>query len=180
MFYYKITDECIIVRRHILLFIWWFIKFIFFLLVALILYIIYINNILELNWDYWYIKDLLFLLIFIFVQSAFLKIIFTLIDFYHNLIIVQNDQIIIISCTLLLKDDIEIIDSYRVMKIDTYSHGLFSNLLWYWNLVIEQQKNDVRTFRFIPKPYIILKILKKQKETVLDDRRKKYIISKDI
>ena len=179
MFYYKINNDWVIVKRHILLYIWWFFKFIFFLLVSLFLYLIYKNGILVLDWKQEYVKYILFLIIFIFLQYAFLKLILTFVDFFHNLLIIQKDQIIIINCSIILKDDIEIIDSYRVMKIDTFSHWLWSNILWYGILVIEQQKNDVRKFRFIPNPSLILRILKNQKESVLDDRRKKYIVSKE-
>jgi hypothetical protein len=46
-------------------------------------------------------------------------------------------------------------------------------------LIIEQQKDDVRTFHFVPKPYKILLIIKKQRDAVLEERKKKYIISEE-
>ena len=76
-----------------------------------------------------------------------------------------------------MRDDIEVIDSYRIVKVDGFSRGFFANVLWYWNLVIEQQRNDVRLFHFVPLPYKILLIIKQQREEVLADRKRKYIIS---
>ena len=93
--------------------------------------------------------------------------------------IIQDDHVAIIKASLILKDDIEIIDSYRVMKIDAFCRWFFSNILWYWNLVIEQQKDDVRTFHFIPDPYKVLELLREQKQNVLDERKKKYIVTDD-
>jgi hypothetical protein len=63
------------------------------------------------------------------------------------------------------------------MKVDGYSRGFFANVLWYGNIIIEQQKDDVRVFHFIPHPHKILMIIKRQRESVLEERKKKYFIS---
>ncbi|MGB2110652.1 MAG: hypothetical protein ACPHY8_01705 [Patescibacteria group bacterium] len=42
--------------------------------------------------------------------------------------IVYKDQIVSIKCSLLFRDDIEIIDAYRIMKVDGYSRGLMQNI----------------------------------------------------
>ena len=46
------------------------------------------------------------------------------------------------------------------MKIDVEVHGLLSNLLGYGHLIMEQQKNEVRTIHFIPQPYKVWQILR--------------------
>jgi hypothetical protein len=51
-------------------------------------------------------------------------------------------------------------DLGKVMKIDVEVHGLLSNLLGYGHLIMEQQKDEVRTIHFIPQPYKIWQILR--------------------
>jgi hypothetical protein len=40
---------------------------------------------------------------------------------YNEMMIIHNDQIIMIKASLILMDDIEIIDAYRLMKIDSFA-----------------------------------------------------------
>jgi hypothetical protein len=51
-------------------------------------------------------------------------------------------------------------DLSKVMKIDVECHGLFANIFGYGHLVMEQQKDEVRTIHFIPKPYKVWQILR--------------------
>lgn len=75
-----------------------------------------------------------------------------------------------------MRNDIEVIDAFKIVKLDAYSRGLFSNILSYWNIIIETQTKEERIFHFMPKPYKLLEILKKQRQSVLEERKKKYII----
>lgn len=90
------------------------------------------------------------------------------IDYYYNLFIIYENHIIIIKSSLILIDDLEVLDVNKVMKIDSISRWLFSNMLWYWNILLEQQKNDVRTFHFMPNPYRIVEIFKKHRQEFKD------------
>ena len=65
------------------------------------------------------------------------------------------------------------------MKVDGYSRGLMQNIFWFWNLIIEQQKDDSKVYHFIPKPYKILMIIQKQRDRLLDERKKKYIVPEE-
>jgi len=179
MFSFKIKKncDCTIIKKHFILLLFSILKFIFFLFLSFIIYKIYILLWDKLIWDNFYIKYILFFFIFVLLNYSFLKFILDIIEYNNNLIIIQKDHIIILKASLILQDDIEIIDSYRVMKVDAFCHWILSNLLWYWNLVIEQQKDDVRVFHFIPTPFKILKTLREQKELVLLERKKKYIVS---
>lgn len=126
-----------------------------------------------------YLNVIFFLFVFWTLNYAFISLILSFIYYYFDLIVIYKDQIVMIKCSLILRDDIEIVDAYRVMKVDWYSRGFFANIFWYGNLIIEQQKDDVRIFHFVPKPYKILLIIKKQRDAVLEERKKKYIISEE-
>nr|MDD3720365.1 hypothetical protein [Candidatus Gracilibacteria bacterium] len=108
---------------------------------------------------------------------------FYCIEYNNNIIIVYRDHIYIIRSSLILIDDIEVLDPYRIMRMDVVCHGLISNLLDYGNLIIEQQQDEtkegIRTFHFVPNPYKLLSIIKEQRRRVVDDRRKKYIVSSE-
>ena len=180
MAYYEKKEDCIILKRHFFLILFSILKYIFLLLVTAFLYLIWF----KIEWFLWddinaYIKYIDFIFIFVIINYAFFRFILHLIEYYHDLIIVQWSNVVIIKSSLILKNDIESIDSYRIMKIDSFSRWFLSNVFWYWKLVIEQEKDDVRTFSFIPKPDRILSIIKKYKEIAIEKRKKNYIFTKN-
>jgi hypothetical protein len=74
--------------------------------------------------------------------------------------IIVRDRIIIINNSLILQEDLEIMDLSKVMKIDVECHGLLANMFGYGHLIIEQQKDEVKVIHFIPKPYEVWQILR--------------------
>lgn len=116
-----------------------------------------------------------FPIIFLMFNYSFSKLILGFIEYYHYLFIIKDDQIFIINCSLILRDDIEVIDSFKIIKIDSFSRWFFSNIIWYWTITIELQSRETRSFRFMPNPYRLIKLLEDQRDSVLLDRKKKYI-----
>ncbi len=165
-----------IVRRHFITLFAKTVKASFFIIIWLIIYYLILNYWINL-WNE--ITHYIALpIIIVLISYWFLKLIFAFWENYNEMLIIHNDQIIIIKASLILMDDIEIIDAYRLMKIDSYADWFWANLLGYWNIVLEQQKDNVRIFHFVAKPYKILALLKEQRNNVLDDRRKKYLMNK--
>lgn len=163
-----------IVRRHFITIFAKIVKAVFFLIIALILY--YFTMSFKTNLWVEITHYVLLPIILILTIYWFIKIIFAFWENNNEILIIHNDQIIIIKASLILMDDIEVIDAYRLMKIDSYAEWFWANLLGYWNIVLEQQKDNVRIFHFVAKPYKILALLKEQRNKVLDDRRKKYLM----
>lgn len=108
-----------------------------------------------------------FPLIFLLINYSFIKLILSYIRFYNDLLIISDWQIIVIKASLLFVDDIEFIDISKVTKIDTYTRWILANIIWYWNLVIEQQRDQVREFHYIPEARKALHIIKSEKEIIL-------------
>jgi hypothetical protein len=163
---YYINDGCTIVRKHGIILFFRKIKFLFWLSVAGILYYVsYAYR--ESLWDE-VVYYVLFPLIFMFLNYAFLRLILSYIMYYYRLFIIHEDHIIIVKSSWFLIDDLEVIDIHKVMKIDSFSRWFLSNLFWYGSILIEQQKNDIRTFHFMPNPYRILDVFKKHKEEFKD------------
>lgn len=163
-----------IVRRHFITIFAKIVKAVFFLIIALILY--YFTMSFKTNLWVDITHYVLLPIILILTIYWFIKIIFAFWENNNEILIIYNDQIIIIKASLILMDDIEVIDAYRLMKIDSYAEWFWANLLGYWNIVLEQQKDNVRIFHFVAKPYKILALLKDQRNKVVDDRRKKYLM----
>ncbi len=105
--------------------------------------------------------------IFLLINYAFIKLILSYIKFYNDLLIISDWQIIVIKASLLFVDDIEFIDISKVTKIDTFTRWIIANIIWYWNLVIEQQRDQVREFHFVPEARKALHIIKAEKEKVM-------------
>jgi hypothetical protein len=102
---------------------------------------------------------IMFPIIFILANYAFFRLILAIVKYENKLLILADDKLVIVNCTLVLQDDIEVMNLYRIMKIDVERHGLLAMFLGYGNLIMEQQKNDVRRFHFIARPYDTLRIL---------------------
>lgn len=120
----------------------------------------------------------LFPLTFLFVNYAFIKLILWYIKFYNDLLIIYDWQLIVIKSSLFFVDNIEFIDINKITKSDTYCRGLIPNILWFWNLVVEQQRDEVRTFHFVSEPFTALQILNEEKQKTIEDRKKRYIVDK--
>ncbi len=100
--------------------------------------------------------------VLILVNYAMFQLVFGIIRYHNKLIIVVRDRIILISSSLILKEDIEIMELSKVMKIDVECHGLLPNVLNFGMLIIEQHKNDVRTIRLVPDPFTVLRIIREK------------------
>ncbi len=169
MYYDEKENNVIIIKRHFILLLIKMFRFVFLIFVAFFLYFVYIKYLSNLDWALdSFVHYGSFIVIFSLLNYAFIKLILNIIEYYHTLIIITNEQILIISCSLIMKDDIESIDAYRIMKIDAFSHWFWSNIIGYGNLIIEQQKDEVRTFHFVPNPYKIFGIIKDHKKKVFE------------
>lgn len=143
-----------------------YLKFSFYLIIAFVFYFIAVKF-----WSaLWYelTHYIILPLSFITVNYAFIKLILYYIWFYNNLLIFHEDKIIVIKSTLLDTDNVEIIDLHKITKIDAFSDGILANILWYWTLVIEQQRDKVREFWYVPKPHKAIWLLNDVKEKNLE------------
>lgn len=104
----------------------------------------------------------LFPLNLIILNYSFWKLIQGLIFYYNDLVIFIQDKIIVVKSSLVIQDDLEIIEIWKVMKIDVQVHWFFANLLGYGNLVVEQQRDQLRILHFIPQPYEALQLLREK------------------
>jgi|SaaInlStandDraft_5_1057022.scaffolds.fasta_scaffold08073_3 hypothetical protein len=160
-----------IIRKHWIILFFKYLKFLFFVLLALIFFLISI----KFSKYLWkeIIYYLLFPIIFLLLNYAFIKLILYYIVFYNNLLIINNWQIIVIKSSLFFRDDIEIIDINKITKMDIFCRGIFLNMIWFWNLVIEQQRDQVRAFHFIENPHLALQIIKDAKDIVIENDKLK-------
>ena len=160
---YKEVNWYIIIRRNLLLLIVRIIKSLFFIFVLFVIY--YLSN--KFNDTLSSIEGLKymsFIVVFLLLNYAFINLISSIIEYYNDLIILHKDQIIILKSSLILKDDMEIIDIHKVIKIDWFKRWIMQNILWYWDIIIEQQKNEVKVLHFISKPHNIINTLRAQKD----------------
>ncbi len=174
MAYYYETDECIVVRRHFFLLLFRLFKFLFFTTVSGVLFFIvfrYYNVLqpIDVHWP-------LFLIAFMLLHYAFFRFISDFIRHYNRLILINRDSIIILNASLVLKDDIEILDARKLIKIDKVSRGIISNFMRFWNIIIEQQNNDLRVFHYIPQIDKFIDACHRQREYIKKSRLQNNIL----
>lgn len=173
MYYYS-KNGYAIVKKHSVIFFLFILKF--FLQLSVTGIIIYIGIVNKEVLGPEIINYVFFPLSFFLVNYSFLKFILSMIEYYNYLFIIEWDQIFIIKTSLVLQNDIEVIDAYKIIKLDVFSRWFFSNLLGYGKIIIELQTKEERIFHFMPSPYKLLEILKIQRENVLLNRKKKYLV----
>lgn len=150
MTYYTKYDY-IMIRRHWIVMIFKYLRFSFYIIISLIL--LYVSY----NFSSYISKEIryyvFFPIIFLSINYAFFKLILNYIKYYNNLLILHKNQLMVIKSTLLDTDNVEIIDLNKTTKLDTFIKWLIPNIIWYGTLVIEQQRDQVREFWYVPKPY---------------------------
>ncbi len=61
-------------------------------------------------------------------------------------------------------DDIEIIDIDKITKIDSSIKWIISNIFSFWSLILEQNRDRTRNFKYIYKPYNAVKYMEEMKK----------------
>jgi hypothetical protein len=181
--YIEKYENYIIIRRHFILLLFKIAKFIFLIIISFFLYWLLFKYWAIISVDITSINYIVFAFCFILLNYAFLWFIVYVIEYMNKLIIITNEEIIFIRSTLLLKDDIEILDIYRVMSIDSVSHWLIANIFNYWVVIIEQQQaeniENIKKLYFIPNPQKFISLIKEKKLKIIEERKNRYIINKD-
>ncbi len=108
------------------------------------------------------VRYFVFPAVLVLANYALLQLALGIVRYYNKLLVVIRDRIVLITSSLFLQEDIEILELGKVMKIDVECHGLLPNFLNYGALIIEQQKNDVRVLHFIPDPYTVVRIIREK------------------
>lgn len=113
-----------LVMRHPIILLHHFAKCLFLLALSMVVFYILFTyeNRLPLDFLHFVLLPMGILLI----NYAFMKFILALISYFNKIIIIVPEKIIIIDSTLLLQEDIEVIDIEKVVKIDVVRHGLLS------------------------------------------------------
>lgn len=158
-----------IIRKHWIVLLFRYLKFSLLIILTWVIYYFsmkYNNTI----WEE-IINIFLFPFVFFLINYAFFKLLLFYIKFYNDLVIIHNKQVIILKSSLFLKDDIEFVDVSKITKFDTYCRWLIPNMFWFWNLVIEQQRDEVREIHFIPEPFRALKLIQDEKQKVVEDKK---------
>ncbi len=171
---YYSQDWHTIIRKHYILLFLYLLKFIFILIFAIILLYIWLKYKEALWID---IVNFIFLpLVLILVNYSFIRLVLWLIEYFNYLFIIVWDQIFIVNSSLILRNDVEMIEAFKIVKLDSFSRWFFANLLSFWDIIIETSTREERVFRFMPSPFKILDILKAQRKAVLEDRKKRYVV----
>lgn len=122
--------------------------------------------------------NIIFPVVFVLVNYAFIKLFLAYVLFYNNLIIIHEWEIIVVRSTLLFVDDIEFLDIHKITKVDTYCRGIVPNILNFWKLVIEQQREQVRAFHCVPDLSRALQVINDEKQRTIQESKKTYVVSK--
>lgn len=93
--------------------------------------------------------------------------------YYHDLVIFYKDKIVIIKNSFFFQSDLEIIDMYRIMKLNVTCHGFLATVCGYGNIRIEQANDDVKIIHFVPHPEKIVELLEVRRSLIISEHGKK-------
>ncbi len=157
-----------IIRKHFIVSFILILKFLFIFSIAMSLF-----------WAVYYSKAYIwhtFWLFFLFniliiLNFWFLHFILKFIINMNDLFIIHKDKIIISQSSLIMQDDIEIIHSYAINKFKKNKHWIFQNMFKYWDIIIEQQNDAIKTIKYLPFPTNIIILLNQQEEYYSHERK---------
>lgn len=162
------NEDYFITKKHFIIFLYVIGKFIFLSFLVGIIYFLAFKYRAVIPYDIkiWLVFPLLLWLL----NYTFFKFIFWIINYNNDLVILLRDKVYIIHTTLMLRDDIEMMDMYKIIKVDAVCHWFISNILRYWHIIIEQQGNEKRVLHFIPVPYKLMEKLNQKIDTLRFDK----------
>lgn len=163
-----VEENYTIITRHFIYLFYLVAKFFFMIVLSAILYMFLLVYRASLPTEF--VLYIFFPIVFLLINYGFIQLALGLIRYYNRLVIIVRDKFIIINSSLLFQDDLEIMDLSKVMKIDVECHGLLASMCGYGNLIMEQQKDEVRVIHFVPKPYKIWEILR-ENTSYINSRR---------
>lgn len=143
------------------------------LLLALIIYVVSMKFQSSISTEILHI--FLYPAIFLLVNYAGFKMILWYIKYYNDLLIIYDGQLIVVRSSLLFKDYLEFIDINKITKLDMYCKWFWPNVLGFWTIVAEQQRDQVREFYFVPKPFKAIHILNEEKQRTIEERKNTYV-----
>lgn len=173
MTYFSKYDYTII-RRHWIVLLFKYLKLIIFLFITLIFYYIWVNFMDTVSHEL--IHYLVFPLVLILLNYAFIDLILWYINYYNDLLIINKWELIFIKSSLFFKDNIEFVDIDKISKMDVYCKWLIPNILSFWSLIAEQQRDVVRTFHFVPDPFKAIQLINEEKQKIDEDNKKRYLV----
>jgi len=155
--------DYVIIKKHAIMMFFIISKFLIWLIIAicLLIFTYYFKSKIGNEVVLYFLLPLNLLII----NYTFWKLIQWMVIYFNDLVIFINDKIIIVKSSLINTDDLEIIEISKVMKIDVQCHWFISNLIWWWNLVIElpwASSTQIRILHFIPHPYRALQLLREK------------------
>lgn len=118
-------------------------------------------------------------ILFVGINYIYIRLILELVIYYHDLMIFYKDKIVIIKNSFFFQSDLEIIDMYRIMKLNVICHGFLATACGYGNIRIEQANDDVKIIHFVPHPEKIIELLEIRRSLIISERGKKDDKSKD-
>ena len=146
MTYYQ-RNGYTLMRRHWIILFFNYLSFTFLLIVSALLYYISIKYQVYLWYDL--IMFIIFPVIFLIINYAFLKLLLNYINYYNNLIILKDSNVIVIKTSLLDTDNIEIIDLNKITKIDWVEYSIFiEDKTDFWNIKIDSWNLKAETKMF--------------------------------
>ncbi len=156
MRYYE-KDGYMLIRRHWIVMLLNYLKFIFLMSLAGLLF--YIAMTFQGALGRTLVVYVMFPAIFLTINFAFLKLIFDMIKYFNRLIVIDNHSVIVIKTSLIETDNIELIGLGKIIKIDTAMRGIFQNLFVFGDMIIEQA-DTTRFFDSVYRPYQVANYIK--------------------
>jgi len=167
------TTHHTIMQKHRILYIFKLVKFLFLLCVLIFLGWLAFHYKEEIYESHPAIMSFIIVpVLFFSLNYIFIKLILETIIYFHDLVIFYKDKIVIIKNSLFIQSDLEIIDVYRIMKLNVLCHGFIANLIGYGNIRIEQSNDDVKIIHFVPHPEKLVELLEIRRSTIIAERGK--------
>ena len=120
--------------------------------------------------DYMIIKNVIWILFIIAIIYIFTLITSWSIKYFYDIAIFTNDKIYKFRSWLFMRDNIDVIDLYRVQRIKVNMWWFIKVFLNVWNIVIIEQNDMEKSINWIDNPKDVMMLVQKLKDKVIYKR----------
>ncbi len=112
------------------------------------------------------------LLLYILTTFIYLNIIFSIVFYFYDIIIIDHKSVYRFKLWLLLSEYVYILDLYRIQEVDSHVDGILHVLLNIWELHIIEQNDKENKVHFLDNPQKVAHKIREFQYEFIEKRKK--------
>lgn len=117
-----------------------------------------------------YVNGLVWVVVLFVLVTIWIYAISWLIKYFYCVAIINKNSIVKIQFTLFFQEEIQSIELYKVLSIQSKQEGVIQRMLDYWTILMEIQWSGELVFEHMPKPRVLIAKIEEMKAYTTHER----------